>query len=120
MYWPRKLTRDINIRVPPYAIIYQQRRRDLINITSYIITIRFLHCALSSSSEQSTLRVFLTYSPRSNTTPSITLLSFEFTTGNTLDVVLFQPYKYYPAEAFFNTIRTGCSVFDKIEAFSAI
>src|SRR5437588_11959286 len=82
MYWPRKLTRDINIRVPPYAIIYQQRRRDLINITSYIITIRFYICALSSSSEQSTLRVFLTYSPRLNTTPSITLLSFEFTTGN--------------------------------------
>src|SRR5437588_5664167 len=22
MYWPRKLTRDINIRVPPYAIIH--------------------------------------------------------------------------------------------------
>src|SRR5437588_2875262 len=83
MYWPRKLTRDINIRVPPYAIIYQQRRRDLINITSYMITIRFYICALSSSSEQSTLRVFLTYSPRSNTTPSITLLSFEFTTANT-------------------------------------
>src|SRR5437588_11026088 len=82
MYWPRKLTRDINIRVPPYAIIYQQRRRDLINITSYMITIRFYICVLSSSSEQSTLRVFLTYSPRSNTTPSITLLGFEFTTGN--------------------------------------
>src|SRR5437588_294137 len=64
---------------------YQQRRRDLINITSYIITIRFYICALSSSIEQSTLRVFLTYSPRSNTTPSITLLSFEFTTGNSED-----------------------------------
>src|SRR5437879_12538681 len=25
MYWPRKLTRDINIRVPPYAIIHAPR-----------------------------------------------------------------------------------------------
>src|SRR5207302_10196461 len=50
-----------------------------------------LHCALSSYREQSTLRVFLTYSPRSNTTPSITLLSFEFTTGNTILIVSLSP-----------------------------
>src|SRR5437868_5170114 len=56
-----------------------------------MIIIRFYICALSSSSEQSTLQVFLTYSPRSNTTPSITLLSFEFTTGNTILIVSLSP-----------------------------
>src|SRR5437588_8064442 len=75
-------TKNKQTKQIPTLSYYQQQRRDLINITSYI-TIRFYICALSSSSKQSTLRVFLTYSPRSNTTPSITLLSFEFTTGNT-------------------------------------
>src|SRR5205807_5315989 len=84
MYWPRKLTWDINIRVPPYDIILSATEKRPYQYNKLYYYYSILHCALSSSSEQSTLRVFLTYSPRSNTTPSITLLSFEFTTGNTI------------------------------------
>jgi len=37
-----------------------------------------------------------------------------------LDVVVFQPYKHYYAEAIDNASRTGCSEFDKIEFLTSI
>jgi len=37
-----------------------------------------------------------------------------------LDVVVFQPYKHYHAEAIDSATRTGCSEFDKIEFLNAI
>jgi len=37
-----------------------------------------------------------------------------------LDVVVFQPYKHYHAEALDIATRTGCSQFDKVEFFTAI
>ena len=55
MYWPWKLTRDVNIRVPPYAIISSATEKRPYQYNKLYLPFDYYYCALSSLSEPSTL-----------------------------------------------------------------